>query len=92
MDIIDIPQPQPPRGEDAPQTRPRKRNSDELTNEEDDDEVRDVKPGEEAILRARLHDLQVSTPSYTLSRLAEEIASGQGRRETSKAVTWRGRR
>jgi hypothetical protein len=92
MDIIDILQAQPPRRQDAPQTRPRKRNSDELTNEEDDGEVRDVKPGEEAILRARLHDLQVSTPRDTLSRLADEIASGQGHRETSEAVQWRGRR
>ena len=86
MGIIDIPQLHPPRGETPQPARSRKRNSDELVNEEDDDEARDVKPGEEALLRAKLHDLQVSSPSYTLSRLADEIASGQGRRETSKAV------
>ena len=86
MGIIDIPQPQPPRAADAQQRRPPKRNSDEIASEGDDDEVGDVKPGEEAILRAKLQDLQVRSPSCTASRLADKIASGQGRRKTSQAV------
>lgn len=63
MGIIDIPQPpqpQPPRAGDV-QQGPRKRNSDELANEDDDNEIRDVKPGEEVILRTRLEDLRVSS-------------------------------
>jgi hypothetical protein len=63
MGIVDIPQrpqPRPARAGDVQPIRPRKRNSDELASEEDDDEVRDVKPKEEAILRARLEDLRVS--------------------------------
>jgi len=86
MGIIDVPQPHPLRGETPQPARPRKRNCDKLANEEDDNEVRDVKPGEEAMLRARLQDLQVSSPICTLSRLVDEIAPAQGRRETSKAV------
>jgi hypothetical protein len=63
MGIVDIPQPpqpQPPRAGDV-QQRPRKRNSDELASEEDVEEVRDVKSGEEAILRTKLEDLRVSS-------------------------------
>lgn len=90
MGIIDVHQLRPPRAEDARQARPRKRNSDESADEEDEDEVRDVKPGEEVMLRVRLLDLQVSTKTYsTVPRLADEIASGQGSRETSEAVQWR---
>ena len=87
MGIIDVPEPRPLRAEDASRARPRKRNSDELADDEDEDEARDVKPGEEAMLRARLLDLQVSTKTYsTVPRMADETASGQGSRETSEAV------
>ena len=64
MGIVDIPQPpqpQPLRAGDVQPIRPRKRNSDELASEEDVEEVRDVKPQEEAILRTRLEDLRVSS-------------------------------
>jgi hypothetical protein len=64
MGILDIPQrpqPQPPRAGDVQPIRPRKRNSDELASEEDVEEVRDVKPGEEAILKTRLEALRVSS-------------------------------
>jgi len=90
MGIIDVPESRPPRAGDTGRARPRKRNSDELADEEDEDEVRDVKPGQDAMLRARLLDLQVSSKTHSpVPSLADEIASGRGSRETSEAVQWR---
>jgi hypothetical protein len=61
MDIIDGPRQQSP---DRRETgvRPRKRKSDEIGQDEEDenDQEMDVKPGQDAILTARLQDLKVS--------------------------------